>query len=932
MALETANALKLADELVAWYWEHGIKRPGLYALATNDWLRRLYTCQRRLAQAESAAQDPRQAFALWGPSQSGKSTLLSNFLDQLVWSNLKEGELVNGTLSALYWSGGDPCVFYVSLPMDQLGRARDVISVNPFTGGRDASAVLTRFVRGSLRPVPGVYHVSEPKHPVEVRLLGEAQVLQALALGYDGECLGAPSQLWQQREWTQTELRNVLDAFALNHRVPDKAPVSREAYAVVHDLCEVLEDLVFSGLRRFQRLRTDAREAEEWRGLVHSLLAQPCLVTRPEFAREFVAQVLWDGSAPITRHYLELLRKRKVLQEHWGNRLVRCSMRVAALLLNMDAYDLIERRQQPLPSFRQEVRADEVLLDCEASGLPAAPCETVKDFGLLQGLVWEIIMPVNFDNLPATLTNGQPNTFRGFLEQGDLLDFPGVANDVAGKSTRIAAWDDISETDAKRLNEEQVFSSYRFFAKILKRGKTASIVNTYAKRYTIDGFTIFLFLDQNPPANADQVLNGIRTWWACMAPDFNPDEARRSPLPLNLALTWWKPLYDTCNNFWRKNEEYYSTKRDIVKKLGRVSDANIVWTTFALNYYNIPRGKPADESVTPAYLFDNLTKEKELRTQFRTPECVASIRAMLEDRETGGASYLVGQLAAQLRELSSGGRFNRKQVLHQIRVRETADLDALLRGQHMFPPPEARDIRREQLVQFQKGLREATQRKRPGGDVEYVREEQMRHINHALRELLNVNYPDLEILPSSNNDIRPEFIQKQFLVWARKQAGRWRPSAGPPDESNLQADWNLLGLTSQAVVEAYLSSMVESLAPGQLQEVADWLKRDVRPGNNHPSQAAGDGHRREKHLPFLAVRMSNLLLGHAQIQGGLLEDDETKPPSYRTLVGPFVEEQLPALIDAPVRSKTMVQIPGTRELRDLCSKYGVETATETPRS
>ena len=999
MALDPSQALEFSKDLIDWFWAYGIRRPGNYGLPTGGWLRRLYTASRQLAQVEASEKNLRPACALWGPSATGKSTLLSNFLDHKVWHGLGAEDPVDGTRSALYWPGAEPVVFFIDLSEEEIlkGRAKGVVSINPYTGGRDASAVLTRFVRGSLDKSGGGHAVEFPKYPVELDFLGEKQILSALALGYDSECLGRPKEQWQQKEWVQEEFLNELDRFNMDQAVAEGAPPDKLAYGIVHDLCEVLEDLVLAGVRRFEKLALSARQADEWRSILYSLLEQRSLISSAERAREFAGRILWDGSPKITRLYNELLRKRAWLKEEWGileaeekvgdkkGNTVHCTLKVAARLLNMDTYDLIQKGQEE-GRFRllYEKEGDRIFLGLEEGAEPVEPFANEDEFGLLQGLVWEMVMPVNFENLP-------PSPFRDFLERSDLLDFPGVSNDTANQVTRIAVWDDIPPQEQGQLTEEQRFSTYRFFTKILKRGKTASIVGNYVKRLTIDGFTLFLRLDRYPPASADQILTGINTWWKCMKWDYDRKMGGRSPLPLNLALTWWKGLFDTYATLARQGEEFFATKTEILRKLGRVSHAGVLWGTCALNYYQYADGQPADDSVPSVTLLDALLKEKELLLQFLSPALrnplrakldaweteaagkrgdgdgaktlkarfmkwaeenaakiaadpgVQTLKVMLEDRQTGGAAFLFGMLCDQLAELSKKGQLNRQTILQDHKQQETRELEDLLKGEFMFPPTEPHDIRRETLEKMLRNLVQSVVRQRDGCPVEIEKlptnvaglqgvlqqasmlreddkaskqpvcapESEMRKLNYALREFLNINYADLEILPTENQRITEGFILKQYQGWIAKQAARWRQSAGPSaDNPGAPPDWSLLGVTSPALAEAYLTSLVESIKP-QMVEMARWLREEVRAGCDG-LQAKGRSH----HLPFLAVRMANALLGEHGV-----DYDESKPPSYAVLVEPFLRYQLPLLINAPVKSVVQVQVPGTQELEALCDRY-----------
>ena len=378
MSLNSSQVLDFSQKLIEWFWKFGITRKGAYKLSTSDWLRGVYDANRRAFQAEDSGKNLRPAFALWGPSQAGKSTLLSNFLDEKVWSNLQPEDKVDGTRSGLHWPGSAPCVFFVDLPKNQMERAEGLLSMNPYTGGRDASAVLTRFVRGSLDGEAGAYHVRFPKYPVQLRFLGEKQVLHGLAMGYDSECLGSPQEAWQQREWSQIEFVNGLDKFNMAHPVPENAPVNREAFEIIYSLCEVLEDLVSGKVRRFQKLALSAR-AEDWQSMVYSLLEQRSLLASPENARLFAAQLLWDGSPTISEYYGKLLKMLASIQVWQADRTVYTSLEVATRLLDMDTYDLVERGQQPLPRICYRSEGDAVFIDLNEG---KAVIENVEEFGV----------------------------------------------------------------------------------------------------------------------------------------------------------------------------------------------------------------------------------------------------------------------------------------------------------------------------------------------------------------------------------------------------------------------------------------------------------------------------------------------------------------------------------------------------------------------
>ncbi|MBK8093578.1 MAG: hypothetical protein IPK32_16770 [Verrucomicrobiaceae bacterium] len=93
----------LADDCLKWYWEHGHKREDQYEVSRGSCLDSLYAVHDRAAAIERSGLNPRPCMALWGPSQTGKSTLLSGYLDV-------DGDEL-GLQSALTWSQAEPVRF-----------------------------------------------------------------------------------------------------------------------------------------------------------------------------------------------------------------------------------------------------------------------------------------------------------------------------------------------------------------------------------------------------------------------------------------------------------------------------------------------------------------------------------------------------------------------------------------------------------------------------------------------------------------------------------------------------------------------------------------------------------------------------------------------------------------------------------------------------
>jgi polynucleotide 5'-kinase involved in rRNA processing len=77
------STLMTNKNIVDWYWNHGVARQGNFTLSRAEWLDKAYDIAERQEQLDciGGPEAPRPTLAVWGPSQSGKSTLLSRYLD-----------------------------------------------------------------------------------------------------------------------------------------------------------------------------------------------------------------------------------------------------------------------------------------------------------------------------------------------------------------------------------------------------------------------------------------------------------------------------------------------------------------------------------------------------------------------------------------------------------------------------------------------------------------------------------------------------------------------------------------------------------------------------------------------------------------------------------------------------------------------------------
>ena len=102
--------------------------------------------------------------------------------------------------------------------------------------------------------------VANPKFPIQIQLATEKDLLHALARGFDSECWGhAPKG--GAKSWDVDKLQAEVTSFKASvDPNRDNGAVDRRAYEMLHDFCEVLDDLVFAGLRRYRDLGNTERK------------------------------------------------------------------------------------------------------------------------------------------------------------------------------------------------------------------------------------------------------------------------------------------------------------------------------------------------------------------------------------------------------------------------------------------------------------------------------------------------------------------------------------------------------------------------------------------------------------------------------------------------------------------------------------------------
>ena len=896
---DNARAARLSRDLVEWYWRHGIRRgeraaaagewPGnfeQFTLPTGTWLRQLYQVREGLETVREAASVPRPSVALWGMSQTGKSTSVSALIDANVQVSAEQPER-DGSGGGLHWEGGPPFFFVAphrdvdkgeQYPMHWYER-----SLNPFNSGLDASSCLSRFVAGSQTPQPGRVHVTDPAHPVQVHLVAPEDLLHALARGFDSECLG-PALKGKPHEWTPERFDRMLAEFREQHRAAASAAPDRAAYERMLAVVTTLDDLVFGRVETFAKLRTtDA----DWQSRLESLLGDQVLVGDPRTADAFAARVFWNDSQIFTERYQALRALHGAMAAVWEGRPVYASLSATTLLLDMascvnafrplQGADTREGRQQRLiQALGWRPAGGRILLGCgpEYGQKLGATAEGFSNF---QGLVWELVVPINVANL-------KPGQVRELIETADLLDFPGVGRDEKNETNRLNASPAVLGADkGKPCTVES------FFSDIVKRGKTASIVATYSRRLTIDSFSILQNIDKDEPSNhaTDQLTNGVRTWLRNMAPGFTEGAGQRPPgVSLNLGLTFWGEFVDQSKPDRAAN---FEMRRKFYGKLGVISDAAVA-TVFALNYHWIksPRVKFTQPFQRGAALYERVLGEPEFQRVFSNPISLESLAVMTDDLArggSGGADFMFGQLRRQVTAVTAAERVAR---FSPVAARLVSTLESLLAWRHLCPPRGEHDTRIEELDAFAGRLRAA---------IENQGEREVRAASHALRELLNVDPEGISLPPAGREGLTGAYVERLFNEWKNRQVQRYDDWVRRG--RTFEPDWSKLGLRDREDVDRALDALITSLSRSAIAEVAAVA---VRCWATIPGR---DEHRQQHLRRYLAIEMSNRLVYKSPEKRVVLPvvrpaaraggQTGEATPAYAAFMGPFLEGQLGAI-------------------------------------
>lgn len=857
---------KIAQTL-DWYWQFGVRRikdhPD-HVLARGSWLDSLYG----IAKARRPGPTDRKTLAVWGPSQSGKSTLLSAYLD----AELKEGP--KGEYSTLLtWDESEPITF--------LWKGKQgVLSLNPYAAGADASGCVTRYTAAT--------SVRHPRHPVRLRFNSLSHVMHALAFGYLSECQPATTDgtnvYWDRDRVTKEFLK----------KPGSLAPgASRSAYELLREILDVVGMFIKSGEARYASL------GKYWDVLRRDLLDSSDLAQSEEAAIHFASTIFWDGSPTISGVFRNL--RAKVESLRWANREVYCTMGVAALLLDIDTFKRVKKevpddvgretlQQIRSIGFREEGGA--VLIE---SGTPSAEIAG-EEFGLFQALVREIVVPVK---VPASVAK-QP--FFQLLNESDILDFPGVAlKDAQGNS--------LTKLDLSQLGERD----HQLLTTVFKRGKTSSIVMGYGDDVSIDAFTL-LIRAKNFPSKPEQLCSGIRYWWERVNPHFRSasNETEPTPLPLSVCMTFFgHVLVELAQTNPKAGVgPLFKDMLEPLTPLDRPANATYFTTTYTM--FKAAGQMPLNDEERKRAV-DIIKRDADFNRVFRSAESQASFDHLVADPD-GGVSYFFER---QLEKLRSSSRLG-----HLARLAE----GDVLAGQQLInlAVPAVEDAGAQQLRVIAEVGRTieanlslwAVSLPRELKQFEQI-EDCTSLYSYWIRSLLAVEPDELEPLPLDYAQLNRE----SKFAYVTRQWSRWREGAVTRMKKVKGFNWGLFGLRDEIEARNLLKLMSEGRQ--QDKQLVAWLSDEI---GCLASEAPARILRRE-----LAVVMGNILR-HGQLQPGPRaelvalsavikqqvgwENDQggnEDSPHYHKIIRPFLDSLKTLKPAAPLRPA----LPGDNELRNL---------------
>ncbi len=608
---------RASQALIDWYWEHGVNRDKGDAPVSGKWLRKIYQANDQANALEANTGRPK--LAVWGQSQTGKSTLIANVTENR-----------NTWQTAFTW-GGKSYLFTgpIAAEIDELKAEGRTIppSINPYHGESDGSAVVSRF----FLPETEV----DASHPVRIRMLGLQDIIRMLAIGYISECdtfrhLGEEQPI-------------VIDTADVEQQLLDLGDISdsrdREATEFLLALVAVVDSIIPRRDIRYSVLNKNNR----WITRLSDMVVQSAaLNSNLNEAVSFANWLLWDNFKPLNALLSEIMAFRKHLNTQFGGRSIFCDIELARLLLDMQTYGVLKdgnrAHEISLNEFTYTIEEDQVFIRRGPGGTQLfdgdLQAQTVA-FGLFQAICWQLDLPVH----PETLRDIRPDSFE-ILTEIDILDIPGLTNVSEG-------------AEDSRISENEPYDSRNMFKAVVKKGKTFSLIDRFAREFWIDGL-LLVARAGNQTKDAKELAEGALGVLTAIDPEFKTDNRDSLPIPVSLNLSF---ISSIVNEVYESRQFHHDTQMERLAPFGIVGKPAFS-RFYATNYAWWIKHQIAFDSSKIDRVVEIMNSSGWVDTHFPTPEERNSLKLAMNPND-GGAMHLLQQQAKLVSKEKRHNRINR---------------------------------------------------------------------------------------------------------------------------------------------------------------------------------------------------------------------------------------------------------------------------------
>lgn len=913
------------DGVVDWYWMYNSQRNPIYSLPPS-WLDRLYNCKKIITDLTMTGDRP--TVGVWGPSQAGKSSLLTTNLDL-------SNDDIQGVNSALTWDPEHPCRFRgtaktenVRDPDTGMERTEVVeetnVTLNPYHAGADATGCVTRYVLKD--------ELVENEYPVEIRLVSRKALIHAIAAGYLTECVRTTDEgnirfldeddinkILTREDDYGNDRRSLLSEINENEVAPETL---RENYEWLRDICNVVEQLIKTHDPRYVNITW------KWDILKTRILNERCLRYSFTNLKKFMYWLLWENKTKLNELFEALDNFLEDLEARYANRRFFCTLEVASVLIDIAAYawlnDSHVADENQLNVERTIIRtrtiihglkyreegADIFIFSGDGAGV-ALFRQPERDFGFFQACVLELTVPIHLDERMS-------DQFKRFITQADFLDFPGVAQQTA----------ELNDGDLKincdTLPEDK---RYRLLTQLMKRGRTASIIYSYADLGEIDTFVLTV-RSATHIHNSSQLINGIRQWWKYVDPKY--EGKGRPPLPLFLALTFSAAIVNMVTAaHGQLPDGGFAPCFEWLEQLDELSRhdvARLLLTTYKNR--NLPGGDILDYNMYPIRTPDNpeliaakaaISNDKMFRLLFGTPGTLRyETFNQMCDSTDGGVNFLFEQVTEAV---DMGRKQNAKEKKYNEVIEELKQLiiEALPSGDQR----EADQQRQQFLTNFKISINAAMESPLSPTARKLGFATQMAWVSYLIRNLQSVNSEQIyaqmsgwpEALPGALNQTNItnliNSLANQFLDRFQDVQINWYQEIGLANPTEIQKLFQyfvgrrlnpLRGrdyfipeciykwCRSYCIAELPMEVIAHELAV--VIENVIWhgfepMLEDIVIGN---VQTQGIGFRRCTDYTVLDVNEAIHAIENMNAIGNILEDDNAVNDPHKTaVINPFME-------------------------------------------